>query len=604
MRIEDVTSKVMADYPGYATEAWRIASDELQKELIRKAVEGTGYDAVIRPFNQGNSYYMIVTETFNDVRLVGAPPSSIGKFGGDTDNWIWPRHTGDFSIFRIYANADNQPAEMSDANIPFTPKHHLPISLDGVEEGDFTMVFGFPGRTEQHLSSAAVDYVMNVANPMRIHMRQTSLDILRVDMAESDKVRIQYAAKQSSISNAYKKWIGQNDGLRQLKALELKKQYEADYRAVARTNGKAQYADSLDALIALDKANRDFQLGRDAFVEYFYYGPELLRFALSFKKLSEDFSELEASGSLEAELAKIESSIPTFFKDYNQPTDEAIFGKLTDLYITYMPQELLPEELKLVNSKYAGNANKYRDWFFKKTVFTNQEKLMNLCKNPSEKAFKKLQKDPAFRLMSDVYDGYFEEIRPTYNANADRINALMQSFVAGMMELFPNKNYWADANSTLRLTYGKVEGSAPVDGMEYKFYTTSRGILQKYDPKNVDFVLPERLVELLEQEDFGPYAHSDGTLRVCFTGSNHTTGGNSGSPAINGSGHLVGLNFDRSWESTMSDILFDPNRCRNIMVDIRYVLFVVDKYANAKRLINEMTIVKGKEEGAEIGSLD
>lgn len=599
VRMEDVSKVMLEGYPGYPSPEWRQQASDRENSLIQKAIKGTNHDAVIRPFNQGNAYYLIVTETYSDIRLVGAPPSSIGKFGGDTDNWMWPRHTGDFSLFRVYANSDNQPAEFSDENVPFRPKYHLPISLDGVEEGDFTMVFGFPGRTEQHLSSEAVDYIMNTSNPMRIHMRETSLAILKVDMAASDKVRIQYAAKQSSISNAYKKWIGQNKGLRELDALALKKQYESDYIAVAKANGKSNYADSLYAMIKVEKSNHDYHLGRDAFVEYFYYGPELFRFVLNFKNLSENYAALEKEGKLEAELNKLSGRIEGFFKNYNQPTDEKIFRELTKLYIDYMPVDLLPNELRRINEKYGDDIAKYCDWFYKKTTFTNKEKLMSLCKSPSGKAFQKLQKDPAFTLMADVYDGYFENIRPTYNANDDRIDALMQSYVAGKMELFPNKNYWPDANSTLRLTYGKVEGSDPVDGIEYKYFTTSKGILQKYDPNNSDFVLPDRLIKLLKEEDFGPYAHHDGTLRVCFTGSNHTTGGNSGSPAINGEGQLVGLNFDRSWESTMSDILFDPNRCRNIMVDIRYVLFVVDKYAGAIRLINEMTLVKGEEQGAE-----
>jgi hypothetical protein len=594
VRIEDVTAYmergITADMDLAKQAEIRAANEE---EIVAKAIENTGYEAFIRPFNYGNEYYMIVTKTYKDVRLVGAPPSSVGKFGGDTDNWMWPRHTGDFSMFRIYAGADNEPAEYSEDNKPYSPKEFLRVSMDGVQEGDFTMVFGFPGRTEQYLTSSAVDYTMNMANPMRIHMRETSLSIIDAAMKSSDEIRIQYAAKQSRISNAYKKWIGQNDGLIELHALDKKKADEAKLRSMTDANGAL-----LDEFDALYMEIEKYSFGRDLLIEYFYYGPEILDLANSFQRFANSYEDYEKEDKLEDSRARLVASVEAHFKDYDLPTDKLIFESLTSLYKGYIDPSFSPASLSAIDGKFKGNMKSYAEYFYGKSVFSSKEKTLALANSFSPKSIKKLAKDPAYVLMDEVLGGYGEKIRPDYGRLNAAIDENMKVYVKALERSFPERTFWSDANSTLRLTYGKAEGSAPRDGMEYKFYTTTDGILQKYKPGHRDFDLPERLVELIEKEDFGPYAQ-DGEMRVCFTGSNHTTGGNSGSPVLDKNGYLIGLNFDRSWESTMSDVMFAPERCRNIMVDIRYVLFIIDKYAEAGHLVDEMTLVKAGEEKAE-----
>jgi hypothetical protein len=600
VRIEQVTKMVNEGIERGMTDEEKAAIRTANREKIEEKAAGESefYDAQIKPFFYGNQYFMIVTKTYKDVRLVGAPPSSIGKFGGDTDNWMWPRHTGDFSIFRIYANEENEPAEYSEDNVPFNPAYHLPISLDGVDEGDFTMVFGFPGRTEQFLTSHAVDYVMNQANPARIEMRETSLSIIDAARLESDKVRIQYAAKQSRISNAYKKWIGQNNGLKKLDALQKKKDFEEEFMKRAAEADKEEYENLISEFEVLYADIEPYQLGRDYFIEYFFYGPELMYFASSFRNLVEDYKELKKSDKLDETIEGLKGRVEGHFKDYHEPTDRLIFEKLTELYTLNAPEEFQPEILKNIETEYGGDVRAFRDELYQNSIFTDREALLALLEDPSKKAIKKLESDPGYQLMTESYESYYSHIRPNYNQLSTAIDEKMKTYVKAIMELFPDDTYWPDANSTMRLSYGKAEGSEPRDGMLYKFYTTSEGILEKYEPGSPDFDLPQRLIDLIEEGDFGAYA-TDGELRVCFTGSNHTTGGNSGSPALNGRGQLIGLNFDRSWESTMSDIMYDPDRCRNIMVDIKYVLFIVDKYAGAKHLIDEMTLVLDTGEEAE-----
>lgn len=572
-----------------------------ERTILEEVVaESPGIDAFIRPFNYGNSYFIIVTKTYSDVRLVGAPPSAIGKHGGDTDNWVWPRHTGDFSLFRIYADANNAPAEYDEANQPYEPQYHLPVSMDGVEEGDFTMVFGFPGRTEQFLTAEAVDYIINEANPMRIEMRESSLSIIDAAMRSDEAIQIKYASKQSSISNAYKKWIGQNIGLIELNALGKKREIEGAYRTLSGVKKRGMYVENIDKLEALHKEMRDYKMGRDVFIEYYFYGPELFRFANGFADVVNNYESLEESGKLQPTVDRLKGSVKGFFKDYEQTIDEAIFEKLTALYFKHMPANLIPESLADFKRKHKADIQAMREALYEKTIFVSETALNKMLENPSKKAFAKLKKDPGFQLADAMMQGYSDLIRPEYNRLDEEINGAMALYVKGLQETFPNEDYWFDANSTLRLTYGKVEGSAPYDGMEYKFYTTADGILQKAVTQNPDYEIPERLSSLIEAKLYGPYAHGDGSLRVCFSGSNHTTGGNSGSPAINGKGELVGLNFDRSWESTMSDVLYDADRCRNIMVDVRYILWVIDVYAEAGHLIEELTLVSDRELGTKV----
>ncbi|NND77408.1 MAG: S46 family peptidase [Flavobacteriales bacterium] len=598
VEIRDVTAAVLKGATLNMAEADRNKLiEENSAKLEGEVSTDSHYEAKVRPFYYGNEFYMIITETYEDVRLVGAPPSSIGKFGGDTDNWIWPRHTGDFSIFRIYAAKDGHPAEPSDDNVPLTPKHSLEINLDGVEEGDFTMVYGFPGRTEQYLSSYAVDYVMNKSNPARIEMRTASLGVIDDAMERSDKIRIQYAAKQSRISNAWKKWIGQNFGLNRLKALDEKVAFEKEFRAKVNEEGlRKEYGTVLNNMKGLYNEIEPYNLARDYFIEYVFYGPEFVRYANRFSSVVDQYDDIVANGKLDDELDKLKRATESHFKNYNRTVDQKIFEALTPIYKKGVQDNFEPNMLAAgLNAKFKGNVNYLGNVIYNKSLFVDQEKMDALLSNFSAGSIKKIAKDPAFRLMKDFFSGYYDKIRPKYNDLQSQINLNMRDYMRGLRELFPQKASWADANSTLRLTYGKAEGSEPLDAVIYRYYTTLDGAIAKYIPDSKDFDLPEKLIELWELGDYGQYAH-DGEMRVCFTGSNHTSGGNSGSPCLNGFGQLVGLNFDRSWESTMSDIRFAPELCRNIMVDIRYVLFIVDKFAGATHLIDEMELVRNPQE--------
>ncbi|MFT5602234.1 MAG: Tfp pilus assembly protein PilF [Flavobacteriales bacterium] len=573
VRIEDVTKQLNKGVTEGMSEP---EADKLRAEnaqiIQEKAVKGTGYAVVIRPFYYGNEYYMIITNTFKDVRLVGAPPAGIGKFGGDTDNWVWPRHTGDFSVFRIYANKNNQPAEISDSNVPYQPENYLKVSMEGVQEGDFTMVFGFPGRTSQYLTSYEVKDYIDVINPSRIEMRTKSLDIIDAAMSQSDKVRIQYTSKQSRISNAHKKWIGQNLGLKEKGALAKKQAQEGEYLKRVPRDGK--YKNVLQDLKLNQEKFIKYDLANSLFVEIWYYGPEILRFSNGFSGLQGD--------DFDAELLKLKDGIAGYFKNYDVNIDAEIYKKLIKLYVEQLDPSLRPDGVKTDDA--------YVEYLYAKSNFTSEEKVNKLLSYPKKKLLKKLAKDPAYLMSQKIYYTYLGEVMGMYRGlNADK-DALMKRYLAAQMEYFPEKTFFADANSTLRLTYGKIEGSSPRDGMNYSYYTTIDGIIAKNNTGASDFSVPTRLKELYDSKNYGPYT-TDGELRVCLLGSNHTTGGNSGSPALNAEGHLIGLNFDRSWESTMSDVMFDPSICRNIMVDVKYVLWVMDIYANAGHLVKEMTLV-------------
>lgn len=578
VRIEDVTERVNKGVTESMSdkEMYKLQYDNMQS-IAAEAAMGNGYEAVVKPFYYGNEFYLIVTKTFKDVRLVGAPPAGIGKFGGDTDNWIWPRHTGDFSVFRIYADKNNQPAEISDDNVPYRPDSWLKVSMEGVEENDFTMVFGFPGTTSQYLTSYEVEDYINVITPKRIEMRTASLDVIDAAMKQSDVVRIKYTSKQARISNAHKKWIGQLLGLKEKDALQKKKDFEAEYLKRVPRDGK--YKNVLQDLKEVQKSFLKYDLARSMWVEIWYYGPEIIRFANGFEGMLKDESYMET-------FRKKNEGYRGFFKNYDMSVDKAVFEKLIPMYVKTLDHDLRPDEIPVNKMDYGL----YADMVYSKSVFCDSVKLKKFLAMSQKKQRKVLAKDPAFKLAQSILYTYKGEVEPMFYEYYIKKEALMKKFLAAQMEYFPEEKFFADANSTLRLTYGKIEGTAPRDGMAYTYYTTIDGIIQKNNTGEADFEIPPRLRELWEAEDFGPYT-TDGQLRVCLLGSNHTTGGNSGSPALNGEGHLIGINFDRSWESTMSDIMFDPSICRNIMVDIKYVLWVMDVYAGAGHLVQEMDLV-------------
>ncbi|MEN7549007.1 S46 family peptidase [Rapidithrix thailandica] len=597
VNIADVTKKVLQGVNESMTEAERQKKINQNIETVRKEAEGSSkYKAMIKPFFYGNEYYMFLTEVYKDIRLVGAPPSSIGKFGGDTDNWMWPRHTGDFSVFRIYADKNNQPAEYAADNVPFHPKKHFKISLKGVQQGDFTLVYGFPGTTKQYLTSDAVEYVTQVTNPAKIQLRENSLAIMDAAMKASDEVRIKYAAKYARISNYYKKWIGENNGLRKLNALEKKKAFEKEFTRQLAKNPALQkkYGTLLPTFQSQYKELEKYAFATDYFRELYFYAPELIRFVSNFRKLQTNIEQLEQDKQLDNEVEKLKSATQRHFKNYDLATDQKLFATVVAMYQQKVDPSLHPEVFQMVQNKYNGDWGKYAEYVYNKSIFVREASVNDLLSNVSKKTAKKLAKDPAYQFVESFFVSYMEKTQPSYKAISDKIDRMMRDYVKAQREIFTEKTFWPDANSTLRISYGNVEGSNPRDGMEYNYFSTLEGVMEKRRTdvsKTHEFYVHDKLVDLYEKKDFGQYGQ-EGKMPVCFIASNHTTGGNSGSPVLDGSGNLIGINFDRSWESTMSDIMFNPEQCRNITVDIRYVLFVIDKFAGASHLVEELDLVR------------
>ena len=516
----------------------------------------------------------------------------MGKYGGDTDNWMWPRHTGDFSVFRIYADQDNNPADISEKNVPYRPKKALAVNIQGTEPGDFTMVYGFPGRTQQYLHSEAVKLITGTLNPHSISMRDRSLAIIVDAMTSSDEIRIQYAAKQARIANYWKKMQGENRGLERLKAIAKKEELETEF--AAKVKGSAElsqrYGKILEELEGLYETGGPLMMARSMLIEFYYYGPEFIRRAVGYRNLVENFEKLEEAGGLEAEIERLKNGAGNYYKNYQAFVDQEILEVLYPMYIEGLSPAYRPATHLALKAKYGNDWTKYAGDVFQKSFFVDQERETELLDKFSKKSLKKIKNDPGYQLANAVYEAWFRKAGPAYGAWNAKLDKAMEGYVDGLMTVFPDKEYWPDANSTLRIGWGKVEGSEPRDGVTYKPFTTLDGVIEKYVPGDREFDLPPRLLELAKARDYGRYA-DDGELPVCFTASNHTTGGNSGSPVLNAQGHLIGINFDRSWESTMSDIMYDPERCRNIVVDIRYVLWCIDKLGGAGHLVDEMNLI-------------
>lgn len=595
IRMEDVTTDVLQGVTATMTEAQREAQvDKNIDAITKKAIKGTLYNAVIKPFYYGNKYYMFVNETFKDIRLVGAPPSNIGKFGGDTDNWMWPRHTGDFSIFRIYTAPDGSPAEFSKENIPYVPKRSLEISLNGYQKGDFTFVFGYPGSTQQFTTSQGIALKTQFENPVAISMRDKRLEIIKQQMNSDPAIRIQYAAKAATISNAWKKWIGEDRGIKRLNAIEKKKAFESQFNewANATPERKEKYGTLLAAFNEVYTQMKPYQLSYTYFSEAAYVN-EILRFALNFRNLVETSQKKDITTEKIDNITKklIETS-EAWHKNYRIEIDKKTMIFLLSEYYTKHDRKFQPEILIQIGDKYKGNFEKAINEFYETSIFANKEKLVSFLKSYKKGKYKKITSDPFYKLATGTLDYYRNVIQPPLIAFDNKLDSLYRIYTTAIFEMNPTKRFYPDANLTLRIAYGKVNDYQPMDGVTYQYFTTLEGIMQKENPDIYDYVVEKKLKTLYNTKDYGRYADKDGSMHVAFIASNHTTGGNSGSPVLNADGQLIGINFDRNWEGTMSDLMYDPDQCRNISLDIRYCLFIIDKFAEAKWLINEMNIAK------------
>jgi len=572
---------------------------DIVKEGIKEKIMKTNIDliisqlelkrdqkAIVKSFSNGNQFYLIVTEDYKDIRWVGAPPSSIGKFGADTDNWMWPRHSGDFSLFRIYADKNNNPAEYSEDNVPYKPKHFLPISLDGVETGDFTLVFGFPGRTDEYLPAVAIDQIVNKLNPEKIAIREASLAIMDKYMRKDEKIKIQYASKFAGIANYWKKWIGESQGLAQSKAVEKKKVLEAEFQEIVRENELTQYNNIFTDFDKLYIEYGEAAQARDYWIEVVYRNVELLNLTFRLYQLEQTYKN-KGEGAFEKARDQFIKGKEGFYKNFNAQIDQEIFSKLMYMYDARYPKTRITEEYRIKNWKEVAEKA------YSNTKLTSYDGLKRILKGTGKQVFENLRKEKIYQIGSEYSGKFYKELNPNYYAVKDKLDIVQKLYSKGLEEVFPNKRFFPDANSTLRITYGQVKGYAPKDGMEYLPVSYVDGIMEKYVQGDYEFDVSQKLQDLYATKDYGQYQYM-GKMPVNFIGTNHTTGGNSGSPVIDADGNLIGLNFDRVWEGTMSDYNYDANICRNIMVDARYILFIIDKYAGATHLIDEMKLVHPK----------
>jgi hypothetical protein len=585
VRIEDVTTKVLEGVATLASEAEK--QKKIQENitaLSNSLPKETWQENKIKTFFDGNQYLLFVTETYKDIRFVGAPPSSIGKFGSDTDNWVWPRHTGDFSLFRIYADKNNRPATYSADNVPYKPKKFLPISITGLKENDFTMVMGYPGKTTEYLPSIAVNQIVETLNPAKIEVRDAALKVQDRFMRKEQAIKIQYAAKYASVANYWKKWMGETKGLKKANAVASKQKFEKEFQEkVIKAGKQAEYGNLLSEFEKNYTEIKEYALARDYFTEVALRNTEILSVGYKLYQL-EQILNTKGEQSFNDRKNTLSKGIDEFYKDYNAEVDKNVFQQLINLYVTKSPKQFLPETL--LNS----DATKLTSDIFNNSKLTSLTSFRELLEGDSKTVIEKLNADKGYQLIKSMADAYSTMVVPTYDAINLKNTATQRTYMKAILELFPNKRIFPDANSTLRITYGKVKGYQPNDGVYYEPLTTLDGVMEKYIPGDYEFDVPQKLIELYNTKDYGNYGVK-GKMPVCFIATNHTTGGNSGSPALDANGNLIGLNFDRVWEGTMSDIFYSPDICRNIMVDARYILFIIDKYAGAQNIINELKII-------------
>ena len=566
--IFDVTADIMGNIPSTASqeEYSRIADENMQAVLARLEAEYPAYEIIIPSFFGGNQFFAFAYEVYTDIRLVGTPPSSIGKFGGDTDNWMWPRHTGDFSVFRVYAGKDNRPAAYSEDNVPYKAEKWLDVSLKGIEEGDFGMIMGFPGSTERYMTSYEIDYMLQTDNPQRIFIRGERQQILRKWMDSDQAIRIQYASKYARSSNYWKNSIGMSRGIEKLNVRNKKEAQEIAFErwALQNTLPEERY---IDALPLIEKSVKDYA-SQNATMQY----------------LSEAF--LQSVEMISVILMQDPNSVVAFYKDFNADVDRDVAKRMFQIYREN--NELLPTIYQKIDAEFGGDSDKYVDWLYDNSKFTSLEGARSFSEQ--ENAMEAIKADPLYELTTSIVELY-RSLYPAVSESRTIYDEGHRRYIDGLMKMQPEKAWASDANFTIRLTYGNVLPYSPADGVLYRHYTTIEGIMAKEDPSNpVEFTVPERLKELYKAKDYGRYADKSGTLPVAFLVNCDITGGNSGSPVMNDKGQLIGLAFDGNWEAMSGDVAFEPELQRTIAVDIRYVLFVIEKYGKAKWLIDELTI--------------
>ena len=588
VRIDDVTTKVLEGVAAIESEADKQKKileniTTLTKTLPKESWE----ENAIKTFYNGNQYLLFVTETFKDIRLVGAPPSSIGKFADVSDNWVWPRHTGDFSLFRIYADKNNRPAEYSAENVPYKPKYFFPISIKGLKENDFTMVLGYPGTTQEYLPSFAVEQIVNTSDPAKIEIRDITLKVQNGFMRNDRAIKIQYASKNQTIANAWKKWQGEIKGLKKSNAIREKQKFEKQFQEkVIQTGKKAEYGNLIPEFEKNYTEIKDYALARDYFNEIVITNSEILNVGYKLYQLEQLFN---TKGELAFNDRKktLINGWGEFYNEFNPAVDQKVFEELITIYSKKYPKQFLPSSLENVNAENIANQ------VFTKSQLVSYDKVKELLTGDTKTVLEKLNNDEGYKVAKAIADIHLKKVIPKYDEINLKNTAVQRTYMKAILELFPKNRNFPDANSTLRVTYGKIKGYKPNDAVFYEPFSYLDGVIEKYIPGDYEFDAPKKLIDLYNAKDYGIYG-VNGRMPLDFIATNHTTGGNSGSPALDAKGNLIGLNFDRVWEGTMSDIYYSPEICRNIMVDIRYVLFIIDKFAGADNLIKELKIIAPK----------
>jgi len=592
VKMDDVTGRVLEKVKPEMSESERSAAVGKAIETLKEEESAEGkYEVSVKGFYNGNEYYRFVYEVYEDVRLVGAPPSAIGKFGGDTDNWMWPRHTGDFSVMRIYSGPDGKPAPYSKENIPLRPKHYLKISVDGVERGDYAMIWGYPGSTDRYRTSHGIQATLSEIDPAIVKVGGKILEIMKSDMDKSDEVRIKYASNYAGLANFWKNKIGESRGLKRLDVYDKKKAIEDKFSAWvnAEESRKATYGTALQDISDVYAAYADVKYNTKLwYLQISFFGSQMMQFPMQTQGIINILKSGQKGDELQASLASFYEMGDGQFKNYNPATEEKIVAAILEMYREDIPKDALPDIFNLIDKKFKGDVHLFAKKLFETSVLATEENYKAFLAKPSIKAF---ENDLGYKMTNSFYNSFMTQnmaVAPL----GEKLKKAQRLFVDGLRKSNPEKVYYPDANSTMRVTFGQVLDYFPADAIHYDFRTYMEGIIEKEDPTNEEFIVPAKLKELYEKKDYGRWADKDGRLVVCFLSNNDITGGNSGSPILNGNGDLIGLAFDGNWEAMSGDIAFEPDLQRTINVDIRYVMFIIDKFANAQNLIDEIKIAQ------------